>query len=169
LILNGQRLFNFGGEFHTFRIPVPELWVDILEKFKAMGMNSVSMYNHWVLQTPNATTIDFYTGAHELARFYEYAKDVGIFVTARPGPYINAELSAGGMSLWITTGGYGALRVNDTRYTAAWTPYMQKMADVIQPYLVTQNGTVHLWQIENKFPNQWSNVADKRPVPTSIA
>ncbi|KAK3308374.1 uncharacterized protein B0T15DRAFT_524270 [Chaetomium strumarium] len=33
------------------------------------------------------------------------------------GPYINGELSAGGMTLWATTGEYGTLRLNGTAYT----------------------------------------------------
>jgi 2-iminoacetate synthase ThiH len=32
------------GEFHTFRLPVPDLWPDILEKMAAAGMNAVSLY-----------------------------------------------------------------------------------------------------------------------------
>ena len=35
LIVNGERLFFWSGEFHYWRIPVPELWQDILEKIKA--------------------------------------------------------------------------------------------------------------------------------------
>jgi hypothetical protein len=31
------------GEFHTFRLPVPDLWPDILQKMKAAGLNAVSL------------------------------------------------------------------------------------------------------------------------------
>lgn len=94
LIYNGERLFSFGGEFHPFRIPVPELWVDILEKIKASGMNTMSFYNHWGFHMPASTpeSLDFESGAHDLGRLYEIAKELGLFVHARPGPYINAEL-----------------------------------------------------------------------------
>lgn len=34
------------GEFHTFRLPVPSLWLDILQKVKAAGLNGVSVYIH---------------------------------------------------------------------------------------------------------------------------
>ncbi len=34
------------GEFHTFRLPVPSMWLDILQKVKATGMNAVSVYVH---------------------------------------------------------------------------------------------------------------------------
>lgn len=29
------------GEFHTFRLPVPDLWLDIFQKFVAAGLNAV--------------------------------------------------------------------------------------------------------------------------------
>lgn len=29
------------GEFHTFRLPVPDLWLDIFQKMVAAGMNGV--------------------------------------------------------------------------------------------------------------------------------
>ena len=29
------------GEFHTFRLPVPELWLDIFQRMVAAGMNGV--------------------------------------------------------------------------------------------------------------------------------
>jgi hypothetical protein len=35
--VNGKRLFIFSGELHYWRIPVPEVWEDILEKIKAAG------------------------------------------------------------------------------------------------------------------------------------
>lgn len=37
------------GEFHTFRLPVPSLWPDILQKIKAAGLNAISLYTHWGL------------------------------------------------------------------------------------------------------------------------
>lgn len=27
------------GEFHTFRLPVPDLWLDIFQKMAAAGLN----------------------------------------------------------------------------------------------------------------------------------
>jgi len=38
--INGQRLFVFSGELHYWRIPVPEVWEDILEKIKAAGFTA---------------------------------------------------------------------------------------------------------------------------------
>ncbi|RDW70923.1 glycoside hydrolase family 35 protein [Aspergillus mulundensis] len=140
-----------------------------MEKIKAMGMNTVSFYSHWGYHAPTNDTLDFETGAHDIGRIYEIAKNLGLFVHARPGPYINAETSAGGMPLWLTTGEYGALRDNATVFTGAWRPYMSKVEEITAPFQVTNNGTVILYQIENEFPNQWSNVEEKIPRPVPIA
>lgn len=47
LIIDGQRLFMWSGEIHYWRVPVPELWIDILQKIKAAGFNPVGLYAHW--------------------------------------------------------------------------------------------------------------------------
>lgn len=39
--VEGQRIFLHSGEFHTFRLPVPDLWLDIFQKIAATGMNGV--------------------------------------------------------------------------------------------------------------------------------
>ncbi|KAL1852466.1 hypothetical protein Daus18300_012147 [Diaporthe australafricana] len=161
--VNGQRLFVFSGEFHYWRYPVPELWGDLLEKVKAAGFNAFSIYGHWGFHSPSDGELDFSTGAHDFTRIMELAKDLGMYMIVRPGPYVNAETNAGGYPLWVTTGEYGALRDNDPRYTAAWTPYWTNMSSLIAPHLITNGGNVILFQIENEFGQQWKDVAAKTP------
>jgi len=112
--------------------------------------------------------LDFETGAHDFERLFEIAKDIGLYVIFRPGPYVNAEANAGGFPGWLTTGDYGTLRNNDSRYTAAWEPYMEKMSEVVLPHTVTNGGNVILYQIENEYGNQWTNVTAKTPNATGI-
>lgn len=81
----------------------------------------------------------------------------------RPGPYINAETSAGGFPLWVTTGAYGTLRNSDERYTEAWTPYWSNISQLIAPHLITNGGNVILFQIENEYGDQWLDIATKTP------
>lgn len=68
----------------------------------------------------------------------------------RPGPYVNAEANAGGFPLWLTTGAYGTLRNNDTRYTAAWEPYFSKLSEIVSEYLITKGGNVILYQVSSE-------------------
>ncbi|KAI7968004.1 hypothetical protein EIK77_007759 [Talaromyces pinophilus] len=154
--LNGQRLFVFAGEWHYWRIPVPELWIDILEKIKAAGFTAFAMYVNWAYHAPNNHTVDFLTGAHDITPILEMAKDVGLYVLLRPGPYINAEVNAGGFPLWVTTGEYGSLRNNDSRYTAAWEPYFTKLSEITSKYQISNGGNVITYQIENEFGDQWT-------------
>ncbi|KAI0187038.1 putative beta-galactosidase B [Xylaria flabelliformis] len=162
-LVNGQRLFIFSGEFHYFRYPVPELWRDLLEKVKAAGFNAFSIYNHWGYHNPLPGVLDFESGAHNFTKIMTLAKDLGMYMIIRPGPYINAEANAGGFPLWVTTGAYGGLRDNDPRYTEAWKPYMTEISKTIAPHLITNGGNVILFQVENELGNQWLNVAAKTP------
>ncbi|KAH8603180.1 glycoside hydrolase superfamily [Bisporella sp. PMI_857] len=141
LIIDGHRPFIFSGEMHPFQVPVPELWADILEKMKAAGMRAISVYFHWGFHSQYPDVADFESGAHNLDRFFEMARDIGIFVIVRPGPYINAETSAGGLALWATNGQYGLLRGGNG----------------------PEGGTALMLQIENEFPSQWKNVSTKIP------
>jgi beta-galactosidase GanA len=84
LILKGQRVFLHSGEFHTFRLPVPALWPDILQKVKAAGLNAISVYTHWGLLNPSPGVIDL-NGFRSLRTLYDAAKAAGIWIVLRPG------------------------------------------------------------------------------------
>lgn len=166
--LNDHRIFLFGGEFHYWRLPVPELWIDILQKIKAAGFTAFTFYVNWAYHAANNSTLDFSSGAHDFTPFFQIANELGLYVFLRPGPYINAETNAGGFPLWLTTGDYGALRDNDTRYTEAWTPFMSKVAELTAPYQITRGQNVITFQIENEYGEQWIGSPENR-VPNETA
>lgn len=72
------------GEFHTFRLPVPGLWLDILQKVKAGGFNAISVYSHMALINPSPGVVDF-NDYRALEPLYEAAKQTGIWIVLRPG------------------------------------------------------------------------------------
>lgn len=148
LFLGEKRVMFFSGEFHPFRLPAPELWVDVLEKFKAAGLNGVSVYWHWGLTSPNADTVRF-TEHNDLAKFLDIAKQVGVLVVLRPGPYINAESAGGGIPGW-TTNIPDLARTNATGYREAWYPYISEFARIAAPYQYP-NGPVVAIQSENEY------------------
>ncbi|RDB18471.1 putative beta-galactosidase A [Hypsizygus marmoreus] len=148
LLLDGKRVMFFSGEFHPFRLPAPELWRDVLEKFKAAGFNGVSVYWHWGLSSPNSKEIRF-TEHNDLAKFYQVAKEVGILVIIRPGPYVNAETAGGGIPGWVTNI-KGLARTNATDYREAWHPYILQFAKETAPFQYP-NGPVIAVQSENEY------------------
>ncbi|PFH51224.1 glycoside hydrolase family 35 protein [Amanita thiersii Skay4041] len=150
LMLRGQRIFLYSGEFHTFRLPVPSLWPDILQKVKAAGMNAVSVYTHMGLINPSRGVVDF-DDFRALQPLYDAARDAGIWVVLRPGPYINAETTAGGIAHWATTEVAGTLRTNDTDWKDAWQAYIQGIIKVTAPNQINNGGPVIAIQIDNEY------------------
>ncbi|KAB8231913.1 glycoside hydrolase family 35 protein [Aspergillus alliaceus] len=162
-LINGQRHFVFSGEFHYWRLPVPELWKDLLEKIKAAGFTAFSIYNHWEYHNPKPGVLDFESGAHNFTSIMTLAKEIGLYLIIRPGPYVNAESNAGGLALWATTGAYGKLRDNDLRYLDALTPYWANVSEIIAPHLITNGGNIILYQVENEYAEQWSDFENREP------
>ncbi|KAG7096341.1 hypothetical protein E1B28_003785 [Marasmius oreades] len=148
LLLDGKRVLFFSGEFHPFRLPAPELWRDVLQKFKAGGFNGVSIYLHWGLIAPNNRTVEF-TVHNDVAAFYEVAKEVGLLVIARPGPYINAESAGGGIPSWASNQA-GLARTNASDYKEAWEPYIRKFSEESAPYQYP-DGPLIAVQSENEY------------------
>src|SRR6266702_2431515 len=102
LMVDGKRLYLWSGEFHYWRLPSPDLWRDVLQKMKASGFNATSIYFDWGYHSPAPGVYDF-TGVRDVDRLLDIAAEVGIYVIARPGPYINAETDSGGFPGWLTT------------------------------------------------------------------
>lgn len=99
------------------RLPVPSLWLDVFQKIKALGFNCASFYVDWALvegKHGNYTA----DGVFALEPFFNAASSAGIYLLARPGPYINAESSGGGFPGWLQRI-KGRLRTTDPSFIEA--------------------------------------------------
>jgi hypothetical protein len=67
---------------------------------------------------------------------------------------VSAESTAGGFALWVRSGAFGALRNDDPRYTAAWTPYMTRYNQILSKYQISNGGNLIMAQIENEIGDQ---------------
>jgi hypothetical protein len=151
LTVNGERVYVFSGEFHYERLPVPELWRDVLQKYKANGLNAVSIYFFWSFHSPRKGVFDFVTPARDVQYLLDIAKEVGLYVVARPGPYCNAETNGGGLALWGSDGSMGKLRTSDETYHQAWLPWIKEIGGILAKNQITNGGNVILDQIENEL------------------
>jgi beta-galactosidase GanA len=151
LIVNGSRVLIMSGEFHYARLPVPELWRDVFEKFKANGMNTVSIYFFWSYHSASKGKYDFTTPGKDLQRLFDTAKAAGLYVIARPGPYMNAETNGGGFALWTSDGSGGSYRTSDETYHKAWTEWIAEIGPIIARNQITNGGPVILTQVENEL------------------
>lgn len=103
------------------RLPVPSLWLDIFHKIRALGFNCVSFYIDWALLEgkPGDYRAE---GIFALEPFFDAAKEAGIYLIARPGSYINAEVSGGGFPGWLQRVN-GTLRSSDEPFLKATDKY----------------------------------------------
>lgn len=124
LLIHGERVMIWSGEVHPFRLPVPSLWLDVFQKIKALGFNAVSFYVYWALLEGKQGRFSA-EGIFDLEPFFQAATETGIYLIARPGPYINAEVAGGGFPGWIQ-------RVNSTLRTSA--PEFEAATDKYELY-----------------------------------
>lgn len=103
-------------------LPVPSLWIDIFQKIKALGFNCVSFYINWSLLEGKQGEYSA-KGVFALEPFLDAAQEAGIYLLARPGPYINAEASGGGFPGWLQRVN-GTLRTNDEAFFKATDKYV---------------------------------------------
>ena len=150
LILNGKPTFIWSSEFHYFRLPSPSLWRDILQKMKASGLNTVSLYFDWGYHSPAPGVYDFH-GVRDVDRLLDIAQQEGLFVIARVGPYVNAELTRGGYPGWLVRQKAHA-RTDDPDYLAAADDWLAHINAIIARHQYSDGrGPVILYQIENEL------------------
>ncbi|EGO25493.1 glycoside hydrolase family 35 protein [Serpula lacrymans var. lacrymans S7.9] len=149
LMINGERMFMFSGEVHPYRMPSQSLYLDILQKVKSMGFNTVSFYVFWGIVEPKRGVISF-EGFRDLQPFFDAAMEAGIYLMARPGPYINAETTAGGFPGWGTYTP-SLWRTSNTTYYEAWQNYVSTTAHILAENQITNGGPIILVQSENEY------------------
>ncbi|KAF4619804.1 hypothetical protein D9613_005466 [Agrocybe pediades] len=147
--INGKRLAIFSGEVHPYRMPVQSLHLDVFQKVKAMGFNAVSFYVFWGIHEPKRGELSF-EGFRDLQPFIDAAKKAGIYLIARPGPYINAETTAGGFPGWGTYTP-GIWRTSNATYLEAYADYIQAVGSTIAANEITKGGPIILVQSENEY------------------
>ncbi len=147
--LDGKPMQIISGAIHYFRV-VPEYWRDRLEKAKAMGLNTVETYIPWNFHEPEKNEF-LWSGRRDFARFFEIAKSLGLYVIARPAPFICAEWEWGGLPAWL-------LAEKDMHVRCMHQPFLNHVKDYytqliprIAEHQIDRGGNVILVQIENEY------------------
>ncbi len=167
LIINGKREFIKSGAFHYFRTPGVELACDRFMKLKAAGYNTVDIYLNANYHSKKEGEYDFgsqsrlgfpvqqqeFSDIKNVKKILEVAKEVGLYVIIRPGPFINAEVNAGGIPFWV-------LRKKDViprnrigatyRYSPEYMKFITQWYDAVIP-VINQFDNIIAFQIENEY------------------
>ncbi|KAA8571451.1 hypothetical protein EYC84_001451 [Monilinia fructicola] len=109
------------------------------------------VYFFWSYHEASKGSFDFETSGKNVQRVLDYAKEAGIWVIARAGPYVNAETNAGGFALWGSDGSMGTLRTSNDTYYRSWLPWIKEIGAVIAKNQITNGGPIILNQVENEL------------------
>lgn len=137
------------GSIHYFRT-VPEYWRDRLEKLVNMGCNTVETYIPWNFHEPKRGEF-LWEGMHDICRFIETAKELGLYMIIRPSPYICAEWEFGGLPAWLLADKGMRLRCSYKPYLDAVHEYYRELMPRLAPYQIDRDGNIILIQIENEY------------------
>lgn len=137
------------GGLHYFRVH-PGLWEDRLRRLRALGVNTVDTYVPWNFHETAPGRADF-TGPRDLAGFCGLARECGLDVIVRPGPYICAEWEFGGLPARLLADGEMRLRTADPRYLAEVDGWFDALVPELLPLLASRGGPVVAVQIENEY------------------
>ena len=152
LMVDGKRVFIKSGAFHYFRTPGAEMALDRFRKMKAGGYNTVDIYFNWNYHSKAQGEYDF-TGIKDVRQVLKAARDCGLFVIARPGPFINAEVNAGGLPFWLLKDENVIPRNRigtEYKYSPKYMEYIAEWYDHIIP-IINEFDNVILFQIENEY------------------
>jgi len=148
-LLDGEPFRILSGALHYFRVH-PGHWADRIRKARQMGLNTVETYVAWNAHAPgpNEFRLD---GGLDLGRFLDLVAAEGMLAIVRPGPYICAELTNGGLPGWLRQAGAGAIRSSDPAFMRAVRGYLERLAPVIVARQADRGGPVILVQVENEY------------------
>jgi beta-galactosidase len=156
-LLNGKPFQILSGEVEYARIPRAD-WRDRLRKVRAMGLNTVTVYVFWNLHETRPGVFDF-SGQKDVAEFVREAKDEGLYVVLRPGPYVCAEWDLGGYPAWLLKDSKAAdstepavlLRSSQPEYLAATRRWMLRLGQELAPLQASRGGPIIAVQVENEY------------------
>ncbi|MBF8187336.1 beta-galactosidase [Nonomuraea sp. K274] len=156
LTWRGRRLFRHGvphrilsGGLHYFRVH-PDLWRDRIRRLADLGLNTVDTYVPWNFHQPRQDEAPRFDGWRDVERFIRVVGEEGLDVVVRPGPYICAEWSNGGLPSWLT-GRDVMIRSSDPGFTSAVGRWFDELVPRIAALQAAEGGPVVAVQVENEF------------------
>jgi beta-galactosidase len=148
-LLDGQPHRVLSGAIHYFRVH-PDLWADRIRKARLMGLNTIETYVAWNAHEATPGAFDF-SGGLDLGRFLDLVAAEGMHAIVRPGPYICAEWTNGGLPFWLFTDGTVGIRRDEPQFLAAVGRYLDALAPILVPRQVDAGGPIVLVQVENEY------------------
>lgn len=147
--LDGKPFQIISGEMHSPRIPRRD-WRARLRMARAMGLNTVTAYVFWNEHEVRPGVFDF-SGQHDVAEFIREARDEGLYVILRPGPYVCAEWEWGGYPAWLLKQHGIVVRSRDPRFMEPARRWLMRLGKELAPLQIGNGGPIIAVQVENEY------------------
>ncbi len=147
-IINGKRQILLVGSLFYFRIPRAR-WRDRMEKMKRAGYHALDVYFPWNHHETAKDTWDF-SGERDVSAFLTLAEEVGLYVVARPGPYICSEWDGGGLPAYLFASDMH-IRDNDPAFMMHVQKWFDHILPIIKKHSIDQGGCIITMQLENEY------------------
>ena len=131
-IKDGKPWLPIMGEYEYSRTERGD-WARGIAKMKALGLNTVQCYSIWLHHEEIKGHFDF-RGNKNLRAFVRLVKEAGMKMCLRVGPWVHAELRAGGFPDWIFDRPYRR-RTDDPEYLADVRLYFEELDRQCEGYL----------------------------------
>ena len=131
-----------------FRLP-REQWRARLEQIRTSGYTCVDVYLPWNFHEPEPGRWSF-DGRRDVAAFLDLAHQLGLYVIARPGPYICSEWDGGALPAWLGLDPEVRVRQNEPRYLAQVAAWFDQALPILAERQYPA-GPVIMVQLENEL------------------
>ncbi|WNR46939.1 beta-galactosidase [Paenibacillus roseipurpureus] len=149
LRIDGNSEIVLCASLFYFRLPRGE-WKDRLRKVKAFGYNAIDVYFPWNYHETEHGVWDF-SGEKDVAHFLHEASEAGLWVIARPGPYICSEWDGGALPAYLFIDEHMRIRDHDPLFLAHVARWYAQILPILQQYQHGQGGSIIAVQLENEL------------------
>lgn len=146
--IQGQPKVLLCASLFYFRIP-HENWEERMQQLRMTGYNCIDVYIPWNFHELRVNEWHF-EGMHDVAAFLSLAAKNGLYVVARPGPYICSEWDGGALPSWLYQQNL-ALRQDDDAYLAQLNRWLHKVLPLVAAHEIGRGGSVVAVQLENEM------------------
>ncbi|MEV2216094.1 beta-galactosidase [Streptomyces sp. NPDC050997] len=144
----GPRVVLCASLFY-FRLP-REQWRARLEQVRASGYTCVDVYLPWNFHETAPGRWSF-EGRRDVAAFLDLAQETGLYVIARPGPYICSEWDGGALPAWLGLDPDLRVRQHEPRFLAQVTAWFDQVLPLLARRQYPADGPVIMVQLENEL------------------
>ncbi|MGK3941981.1 beta-galactosidase [Streptomyces caeruleatus] len=132
-----------------FRLP-REQWRARLEQVRDSGYTCVDVYLPWNFHelAPGRWSFE---GRRDVAAFLDLAQETGLYVIARPGPYICSEWDGGALPAWLGLDPDLRVRQHEPRFLAQVAAWFDQVLPLLAERQYPANGPVVMVQLENEL------------------